>query len=72
MQLLSAYVSETVIDELKNIIKKSNILAYSDKKWPKPDKIGKQELNIRIGSQEVTYKTSKIGSSAEVQKTEDP
>ena len=44
----------------------------TDKNWPKPDKIGKQELTIRIGKKEVHLETSKIGSYGEVQKTEDP
>lgn len=49
---------------MKRIIKQSNILSHSDKKWPKPDKIGKQELNIRLGTTDITYRTSKIGSAA--------
>lgn len=43
-----------------------------DQEWPKPDKIGKQELVVRVGSKEVSLQTSKIGSYAEVQKTKDP
>ena len=34
---------------MKKIIIDSGIMEKSDKQWPKPDKIGKQELNIRIG-----------------------
>ena len=37
-----AFVSETVVDEMKRIIEQSGILDRSDKDWPKPDKIGKQ------------------------------
>lgn len=44
----------------------------SDEKWPKPDKIGKQELVVRFGKKEVILATSKIGSYADVQKTSDP
>jgi protein mago nashi len=43
-----------------------------DKKWPKPDKIGKQELEVRIGNKKINLQTSKIGSYGEVQKTDDP
>jgi protein mago nashi len=60
------------LEELKRIIKESDIMDQSDKKWPKPDKIGKQELCVRIGEREITFKTSKISCSAEVQKAEDP
>lgn len=69
---MPVYVSETVIEELKKIILDSEILTQNDSKWPKPDKIGKQELYVRVGDKEVTLKTSKLGTIAEVNKTEDP
>ena len=50
----------------------SGILECKDQEWPKPDKIGKQELVVRVGGREVSLQTSKIGSYAEVQKTKDP
>ncbi|KOB59521.1 hypothetical protein PFHG_01283 [Plasmodium falciparum HB3] len=39
-----AYVSKSVLKELKRIIEESEICKESDKEWPMPDKIGKQEL----------------------------
>ena len=63
------YVSQTVIEEMKRIIEGSGIMECSDKKWPKPDKIGKQELEVRIGNKTIHLQTSKIGSYGEVQKT---
>lgn len=56
---------------MKRIVLDSGILDCKDDEWPKPDKIGKQELVIRVGSKEVSLQTSKIGSYAEVQKTKD-
>jgi hypothetical protein len=64
-------VSKTVIDEMKRIVLESGILDCKDTEWPKPDKIGKQELVVRVGSKEVSLQTSKIGSYAEVQKNKD-
>lgn len=61
-----------MIDEIKRIVLESGVLNCKDEEWPKPDKIGKQELVIRVGEKEVTLTTSKIGSYAEVQKTKDP
>ena len=57
---------------MKRIVLESGILNCKDEEWPKPDKIGKQELVVRVGDKEVTLTTSKIGSYAEVQKTKDP
>jgi protein mago nashi len=57
---------------MRRIVLESGILECKDSEWPKPDKIGKQELVVRVGSKEVSLQTSKIGSYAEVQKTKDP
>ena len=56
---------------MKRIVLESGILQCNDAQWPKPDKIGKQELVIRVGDKEVKLQTSKIGSYAEVQKNKD-
>ncbi len=57
---------------MKRIIIDSGIMECEDKEWPKPDKIGKQQFVVRIGSKEINLVTSKIGSYGEVQKTNDP
>lgn len=56
---------------MKRIVIDSGILNCKDTDWPKPDKIGKQELVVRVGNKEVTLQTSKIGSYGEVQKSKD-
>lgn len=57
---------------MRRVVLESGILECKDQEWPKPDKIGKQELVVRVGNREVSLQTSKIGSYAEVQKTKDP
>lgn len=49
---------------MKRIVLDSGIMNCKDEEWPKPDKIGKQELVIRVGEREITLQTSKIGSYA--------
>ena len=49
MKSYAAYVSQTVIDEIRRIIVDSGILDCKDQDWPKPDKIGKQQLSVRVG-----------------------
>lgn len=66
------YVNEIVIEELKKIIKESSILEQVDSKWPKPDKNGTQELEIILGNQHISFATSKIWSSIDYQKSNDP
>jgi len=66
------FVSETVLKELKRIIEESEILKEDDSNWPAPDKIGRQELEIRSGKTHISFTTSKIGSFVEVQESKDP
>ncbi|KAI6217413.1 Protein mago nashi [Aphelenchoides besseyi] len=64
-------VSKSVLAELKRIILESDILMEDDSKWPEPDRVGRQELEILIGDEHVSFTTSKIGSLIEVQDSED-
>jgi len=45
----------------------SDILLEDDSKWPEPDRVGRQELEILIGDEHLSFTTSKIGSLIEVQ-----
>jgi len=67
-----AYVSESVLNELKRIIEDSEILKEDDHNWPEPDRIGTQELEIVLNDQHISFQTSKIGSLLDVQKSNDP
>lgn len=50
----------------------SDLLNEDDSKWPRPDKIGKQELEIHMNGGNSTFITSKIGSLQEIQNCTDP
>lgn len=65
-------VSLALIAELKRIIESSEIMKEDDAKWPPKNKDGRQELEIRIGDQHVSFEVGKIGSLADVQESEDP
>jgi len=66
------YLSPIVIEELKRIIETSDITKEDDANWPKKSIVGKQELEIRIGTEHISFETAKIGSLVEVQESEDP
>jgi len=66
------FVNDIVLKELKRIIESSEILREDDSKWPAPDKIGRQELEIKMGKSHIAFTTSKIGSFSEVQDSKDP
>ena len=43
-----------------------------DKNWPQPSKEGKQELEIKLGKDHISFITSKFGSFIDVQNSKDP
>ncbi|KAL1840679.1 hypothetical protein VTJ49DRAFT_229 [Mycothermus thermophilus] len=66
------YVSSLVVDEIKRIVKESEIMKEDDAKWPTKNKDGKQELEIRLGNDHISFETAKIGSINDVAESADP
>ncbi|KAJ5975956.1 Protein mago nashi [Penicillium waksmanii] len=65
-------VSPAMIQEIKRIIKDSEIMKEDDSKWPQKNKDGRQELEIRLGSEHISFETAKIGSLVDVTESSDP
>ncbi|KAK3073200.1 Protein mago nashi [Teratosphaeriaceae sp. CCFEE 6253] len=65
-------VSSLMLAEIKRIIKDSEIMKEDDTKWPQKNKDGRQELEIRLGSEHISFETAKIGSLVDVNESEDP
>jgi len=68
-------------DQLRSIVESSEILKYvavtdmyreDDTKWPKRNTMGRQELEIRLGKEHISFETAKLGSLVEVQDSDDP
>eukprot|EP00735_Rhodelphis_limneticus_P006822 TRINITY_DN1926_c0_g1::TRINITY_DN1926_c0_g1_i1::g.22928::m.22928 TRINITY_DN1926_c0_g1::TRINITY_DN1926_c0_g1_i1::g.22928 ORF type:complete len:163 (+),score=41.77,sp/P49030/MGN2_ORYSJ/86.99/2e-91,Mago_nashi/PF02792.9/1.5e-84,DUF3506/PF12014.3/0.079 TRINITY_DN1926_c0_g1_i1:42-491(+) len=66
------YISEGVFKELRRIIEDSEIMKEDDNSWPAPDRVGRQELEIVLGNEHISFTTSKIGSLLDVQESKDP
>ena len=66
-----AFVSKSVMDELKRIIEESEILKEDDSLWPQPDRVGRQELEIVMDGLHIAFTTSKIGSLVDVNQCND-
>lgn len=43
-----------------------------DANWPLPDRVGKQELEVVLKDQHISFTTAKIGSLLDVQSSKDP
>ncbi|KAJ3305939.1 Protein mago nashi 2 [Kappamyces sp. JEL0829] len=65
-------VSPLLLKELKRIIQDAEILKEDDQSWPEPDQVGRQELEIVLGDEHISFTTAKIGSLANVQNSKDP
>eukprot|EP00429_Kryptoperidinium_foliaceum_P086564 CAMPEP_0176183230 /NCGR_PEP_ID=MMETSP0121_2-20121125/178_1 /TAXON_ID=160619 /ORGANISM="Kryptoperidinium foliaceum, Strain CCMP 1326" /LENGTH=100 /DNA_ID=CAMNT_0017521539 /DNA_START=93 /DNA_END=392 /DNA_ORIENTATION=+ len=65
-------LSPLVIEEIKRIIAESEITKEDDNNWPEPDKNGRQELEIKINKEHISFTASKIGSLLNVQESSDP
>lgn len=50
----------------------NNFNREDDTKWPQKNKDGRQELEIRLGSEHISFETAKIGSLVDVNESEDP
>ncbi|XP_059174469.1 protein mago nashi homolog [Physella acuta] len=66
-----AFVHKSVMEELKRIIEDSEITQEDDSAWPSPERVGRQELEIVIGDEHISF-TSKIGSLLDVNQSKDP
>ncbi|KAI8430204.1 hypothetical protein MSG28_000552 [Choristoneura fumiferana] len=67
-----AYLHPCVMEELKRIIVDSEIMHEDDRLWPQPDRVGRQELEIVIGEEHISFTTSKTGSLLDVNQSRDP
>ena len=65
-------VSRAVVEEARRIIEESDILKEDDSSWPEPDRVGRQELEIVLGTEHISFTCSKIGALADIQSCKDP
>ena len=43
-----------------------------DNSWPMPDRVGRQELEIVMGNEHISFTTTKLGSLLQVTQSNDP
>lgn len=51
-------LSPSVIEEMKRIIRDSEITKEDDSNWPAPDKDGRQELEIKLDKEHISFTVS--------------
>jgi len=50
----------------------NQIMKEDDANWPPADRVGKQELEIKLGGEHICFNTTKLGSVLQVQQSKDP
>ncbi|KAJ3055163.1 Protein mago nashi 2 [Rhizophlyctis rosea] len=65
------YIGPLMMQELKRIIADSEIMKEDDGNWPQPDRVGRQELEVVLGNEHISFTTAKIGSLVDVQDSND-
>ena len=58
MPLHIVKLSPLVIQEIKRIISESEITKEDDRNWPEPDKNGRQELEIKLNKEHISFTVS--------------
>lgn len=48
------------------------IMKEDDKMWPLADRVGTQELEVILGQEHISFKTTKLGSLVQVNESKDP
>ncbi|GER50837.1 mago nashi family protein [Striga asiatica] len=66
------FLTPAVLKECRRIVADSEIMKEDDNNWPEPDRVGRQELEIVMGNEHISFTTSKIGSLMDVQSSKDP
>ena len=53
--LILVFVGQGVLDEARRIIEEAEITKEDDKNWPMPDRVGRQELEVILGSEHISF-----------------
>lgn len=48
------------------------VMKEDDNNWPLPDRVGRQELEVIVGSEHTSFTCTKLGSVLQVQQSKDP
>lgn len=65
-------MSKAILEELKRIIRESEVLTADDSQWPEPDRVGRQELEVVLDREHICFTCAKIGSLADISGAANP
>lgn len=62
-----ARVSSGVVEQIKVLLAKHKICDVNDEQWPGPDRNGRQELEVKIGTTHLSILTNKLATFSDVE-----
>ena len=62
-------VHPSVMEEIKRIVRESEVMKADDAKWPEPDAVGRQELEVVLDGEHISFTCSKVGSLSDIAAT---
>jgi len=66
------FLNSLLLDEVKKMVTESEIMKQDDTNWPEPNKDGKQEMEIVMNNEHISFCTSKIASLVDIESSKDP
>jgi hypothetical protein len=51
----AVWVSPLLVEELRRLVQESEIMKEDDGKWPKKNIVGRQELEVRLGNEHISF-----------------
>lgn len=55
---MTVWISPLMVEELRRIVEDSEIMREDDAKWPKRNATGRQELEVRLGKEHISFEVS--------------
>lgn len=49
------WIGPLVVDQIRELVEESEIMREDDEKWPRKNVVGRQELEIRLGNEHISF-----------------
>lgn len=57
------WIGPLLVDTIKQLVEESEIIKEDDAKWPKKNVVGRQELEIRLGNEHISFEVRYRGGT---------
>ena len=72
VRLVTSHRRPALLSLCSPLLARLQIIKEDDASWPAPDQVGRQELEVVLGNEHISFATTKLGSLLQVQSSDDP